>query len=63
MELQMKREESETNFGSELDLNQISELAKHNAEQMKSLIEQLMGSTDDSMLDILQTLSQILQQY
>lgn len=57
MELQMKREESETNFGSELDLNQISELAKHNADQMKSLIEQLMGSSEDSMLDNLQTLS------
>ena len=53
----MKREESETNFGSELDLNQISELAKHNADQMKSLIEQLMGSSEDSMLDNLQTLS------
>jgi hypothetical protein len=36
-------EESDINFGSEFDFKQISELTKHNGDQIKSLAEQLLS--------------------
>ncbi len=47
MELELNKGESETNFGSEVDLNQISDLNKQTGDQIKSLIDLLITQADD----------------